>query len=152
MFNILAKSMNRPSMGMRGDGGGGGGGAGDALVCANPGAIGFRQSCYVYPNNPATPGLVTPDVVFNRGIDMNIPLTMDDGNTINMWGFSDGGGGGMGGGATFPSAPMRLFEGQIAHTVLNVGMMMAHTVHHHGIEPSWENDGVGHISFDVTNH
>lgn len=146
MFNVLEKHMNRP-MGMTGGGGGGGG----ALVCAAPGTVGFQQACYVYPANPATPGLVTPDVVFNRGIDMNIPLTMDDGNVVNMWGFSDGGGGGgMGGGATFPSAPMRLFEGQIAHTVLNVGMMMAHTVHHHGIEPSWQNDGVGHISFDVT--
>jgi len=140
-------------MGMRGStsttstsGGGGGGG----LVCANPANIGFGNACYVYPNNPATPGLVTPDVTFNRSVDMNIPLTMDDGNVVNMWGFADGGGGGMGGGATFPSAPMRLYENQIAHTVLNVGMMMAHTIHHHGIEPDWMNDGVGHISFDVT--
>lgn len=155
MFNVLEKSMNRPSATMR-NSGGGGGDAGGALVCANPGTIGFRQACYVYPNNPATPGLVTPDVVYNRGVDMNIPLTMDDGNTINMWGFSDGGGGGGGGGmggggATFPSAPMRVQEGQIVHTVLSVGMMMAHTIHHHGIEPDWMNDGVGHISFDVTN-
>jgi FtsP/CotA-like multicopper oxidase with cupredoxin domain len=95
---------------------------------------------------------VTPDVTFTRSVDMNIPLTMDDGNTVNMWGFADGGGGGgMGGGATFPSAPMRVTQGQIVHTVLNVGMMMAHTIHHHGIEPDWMNDGVGHISFDVTN-
>jgi FtsP/CotA-like multicopper oxidase with cupredoxin domain len=28
-------------------------------------------------------------------------------------------------------------------------MMMLHTVHHHGIEPSMESDGVGHITWDV---
>ena len=151
MFNVLEKSMNRPSMGMAGGGGGGGGGT-PTLTCGAPANVGFGQACYVYPNNPTTPGLVTPDVVFNRGIDMNIPMSMDDGNVVNMWGFTDGGGGGGGGmgNGTFPSPAMRLQVGQIAHTVLNVGMMMAHTIHHHGIEPSWENDGVGHISFDVT--
>ena len=42
-------------MGM--NGGGGGGGMGNA--------------CYVYPGAPATPGFVTPDVLFQRGIYMN---------------------------------------------------------------------------------
>lgn len=115
-------------------GGGGGGMMGNA--------------CYVYPMNN-TPALdPNPDVVFQRGVDMNIPLTMDDGNVVNMWGFSDGGGG-MGGGATFPSAAMRVTEGDVVHTQLNVGMMMYHTIHHHGIEPEFRSDGVGHLSFDV---
>ncbi len=117
------------------DGGGGGGGMGGA--------------CYVYPGAPATPGLVNADVTYNLGIDMNIPLTMDDGNTVNMWGFSGSGGGMMGGGGTFPSPAMRMTEGTIVHTVLNVGMMMNHTVHHHGIEPADHSDGVGHITWDV---
>jgi len=131
------------SGGMDGGGGGGGGDGG--------GMGGMGGACYVYPGAPATPGLVTADVTYNRGIDMNIPLTMDDGNTINMWGFSDGGGGmgGMGGGATFPSAAMRITEGTIVHTVLNVGMMMNHTIHHHGIEPADHSDGVGHLTWDV---
>lgn len=123
---------------MDGGGDGGGGGMGGA--------------CYIYTNVTATPGLATPDVTYNRGIDMQIPLTMDDGNTINMWGFTDGGGGGMGGmggGGTFPSAAMRVQAGQIVHTNLNVNMMWAHTIHHHGIEPEYHSDGVGHISFDV---
>lgn len=129
MFNILEK--HTPMMGM-----GGGGGMGGA--------------CYVYPDAPATPGLVTADVTYNRGIDMQIPLTMDDGNTVNMWGFSDGGGGGMGGGGTFPSPAMRIREGQIVHTNLNVdSMMWLHTIHHHGIEPAPHADGVGHITWDV---
>jgi len=112
---------------------------------------GMGSTCYVYPAAPATPGIVTPDVVFNRGIDMQIPLTMDDGNTVNMWGFTDGtgGGGGMGGGS-FPSPPMRINAGTICHTVLNVqGNMWLHTIHHHGIEPADHADGVGHITWDV---
>ena len=122
-------------MGMNGGGGGGGMGG----------------SCYVYPASPATPGIVTADVTYNLNIDMRIPLTMDDGRTINMWGFgSDGGmGGGMGGG-TFPSPPMRINAGTIVHSVLNVqGGMWLHTLHHHGIEPADHSDGVGHITWDV---
>jgi len=111
-------------------------------------------ACYVYPIRPAeVPALDTPDIVYSRGIDMNIPMTMDDGRVVNMWGFSDtaggGGMGGMGGGATFPSAAIRVTQGQVVHTRLNVGMMMYHTIHHHGIEPEYRSDGVGHISWDV---
>jgi len=149
MFNLLK---NKPMMGRRRssmggggmDGGGGGGGGGD-----------MGNACYVYPIRPAeVPALdPNPDVVFSRGVDMNIPLTMDDGNVVTMWGFSDtangGGMDGMGGGATFPSAAMRVTEGQVAHTNLQVGMMMYHTIHHHGIEPDYRSDGVGHLSWDV---
>jgi FtsP/CotA-like multicopper oxidase with cupredoxin domain len=122
-------------------GGGGGGGMGDA--------------CYVYPGAPATPGRVTPDVLFRRGIYMNGSMTFDDGNSVAIWGFTDLAAGqgqmdGMGGGS-FPSPAIRVTEGQIVHTELTVGMMWMHTIHHHGIEPSEENDGVGHFSWDVTN-
>jgi FtsP/CotA-like multicopper oxidase with cupredoxin domain len=151
---MLNKKTLRPvyTMGMRsGSGGGGMGGGGGGGGGMGGGA------CYIYDaNQRPNPNLVTPDVVFNRGINMNIPLTMDDGRTITMWGFSDnggGGGGGMGGGmgnATFPSAAMRVRQGQIAHTVLSVNMMMAHTIHHHGIEPNYLDDGVGHLSYDIS--
>ena len=107
-------------------------------------------ACYVYPDSPTTPSLVNADVTFNLTVDMNIPLTMDDGRTINMWGFSGSGGGMMGGGGTFPSPAMRMTEGTIVHTNLNIGMMNGvHTVHHHGIEPAHTSDGVGHITWDV---
>ena len=133
MFNI-EKSQNCP-MGMGGGGGGGGGMGG---------------SCYIY-GNPTNNTIVTADVTYQRGIDMDIPMTMDDGTTITMWGFTTGGGGRMGGGSgTFPSAPMRVTQGQIVHTELNVNMMWSHTIHHHGIEPGWESDGVGHITGDVS--
>lgn len=124
------------------------------------GGGGMGGACYVYPAAPATPGLVAADVTYNLGIDMSIPLTMDDGNTITMWGFADNGGnmmggmgsGGMGaGGGTFPSPAMRVQEGQIVHTNLSVNMMMMHTIHHHGIEPEYRSDGVGHLSWDVAN-
>lgn len=114
-------------------GGGGGGGMGNA--------------CYVYPGAPATPGLVTANVTYRRGINMNGSIRMDDGVTVPVWGFVDL----DTGAATFPSTPMRVTEGQIIHTSLSVNMMWMHTVHHHGIEPSTENDGVGHLSWDVSN-
>ena len=124
-------------MGMTGGGGMGGGGMGSA--------------CYVYPGTPATPGRVTPDISFQRGIYMNGSMRMDDGNSVTIWGFTNGAGmGGMSGG-TFPSPAIRVTEGQIVHTVLTVDMMWMHTIHHHGIEPSMENDGVGHYSHDVYN-
>jgi len=111
------------------------------------------MACYVYPDAPATIGEVTPDISFDRGIYMNGSMTMDDGASVTIWGFTEGGGGGMGGGGggnQFPSPAIRVTEGQVVHTNLNVqGMMWLHTIHHHGIEPSQENDGVGHYSFDV---
>lgn len=122
---------------------------------------GMGDACYMYPGAPATPGMVTPDKLFRRGIYMNGSIEMDDGRSVRIWGFTDGdAGGGMGGGGhgddggmmsgPFPSPAIRVRQGQIVHTELNVdGMMWLHTIHHHGIEPSQENDGVGHISWDV---
>lgn len=113
---------------------------------------GMGTACYVYPDAPATPGLVTPDVVFERGVLMNGSVTMDDGTVIPVWGFPDlaAGGGGMMGTAPFPSPPMRVRVGQIVHSILDVGMMNGiHTMHHHGIEPHYASDGVGHITWDV---
>jgi len=106
--------------------------------------------CYTYPAAPATPGKVTPDVTFNRGVYMGGSMRMDDGRSVTIWGFTNGGSGGMMGG-TFPSPAIRVREGQIVHVVFNnSGMMWLHTIHHHGIEPSDMNDGVGHTSFDVS--
>jgi len=126
------------------DGGGGGGMGGG-------GGGGMGGGCYVYPDSPATPGIVTPDVTYDRGIYMNGSMTMDDGNNIRIWGFTDGfDGGGMNASGPFPSPAMRITAGQIVHTNLNVqGMMWLHTIHHHGIEPADHADGVGHVSWDV---
>ena len=139
-FNILEKYTTK--MGRMGGGGGmnGGGGGG-----------GMGGTCYVYPDSPATPGIVTPDVSFDRGIYMNGSMTMDDGNNIRIWGFTDGfDGGGMDASGPFPSPAMRVTAGQVVHSNLNVqGMMWQHTIHHHGIEPADHADGVGHVTWDV---
>ena len=108
----------------------------------------MNQACYVYPAAPATPGIVTPDVTFYRSIYMNGAITMDDGKVVTVWGFTDNANG-MNNANQFPSPAIRVTEGQIVHTVLNVPQMLIHTIHHHGIEPAWQNDGVGHISWDV---
>lgn len=123
-----------------GGGGMGGGGMGGG---------GMGMGCYMYPGAPATPGIVTPNVTFTRGVYMSGWMTMDDGRGVTIWGFTEGGMGGMSSGP-FPSPAIRVREGQIVHTrFTNQGMMWLHTIHHHGIEPSDMNDGVGHTSFDV---
>jgi FtsP/CotA-like multicopper oxidase with cupredoxin domain len=133
-------------------GGGGGGGMGQ---CGGNMGMGMN-ACFVYPGSPNTPGWRNPDVVFRRSVYMNGSMTMDDGVCVPIWGFLDtdaGGGGGMMGGGTpqFPSPAMRVTEGQIVHTQLNVSMMNGvHTIHHHGIEPEYHSDGVGHLSHDVS--
>ncbi len=140
MYQIKTKLERGQLVSMRRGGGrrGGGGGGG-----------GMGGACYTYPDAPSTPGLTTPDIRFTRSVYMNGSMRMDDGNRVRIWGFSDGGGP-MGGSRSFPSPPIRVTEGQLVHTVLNnPGMMWLHTIHHHGIEPSTENDGVGHYSFDV---
>jgi len=110
---------------------------------------GMGGACFVYPDAPPTPGIVTPNVTFNRATYMNGSVQMDDGRNITVWGFADGNMGGMMSGP-FPSPPIRVRQGQIVHTrFTNEGMMWLHTIHHHGIEPSDMNDGVGHTSFDV---
>lgn len=118
------------------------------------GGGGMGGACYVYPGAPATPGRVTPNVRYQRGIYMNGSMRFDDGNSVPIWGFTDlaAGQGQMDqmGGGSFPSPAMRVTEGQIVHTELTVNMMWMHTIHHHGIEPSQQNDGVGHFSWDVT--
>jgi FtsP/CotA-like multicopper oxidase with cupredoxin domain len=110
--------------------------------------MGMGQACYVYPGTPPTPGLVAADVTYRRGIYMNGSMLMDDGQSVTIWGYTDLAAGG--GTTSFPSPAMRVMEGQIIHTVFTVSMMFMHTIHHHGIEPSMENDGVGHFSQDIS--
>ncbi len=127
-------NLQRPVYMMSGTGSAGGGGT---------------SACYIYDDNQVpNDTLVTPDVTFSRIVDMNIPVTMDDGNRVTMWGFADNSGR-ANAAATFPSAAIRVTQGQIVHTELTVQNGWAHTIHHHGIEPATESDGVGHISFDI---
>lgn len=128
--------------GMGGMGGGGMGGMGGGGGC---GSAGQQGNCGLNVQAPATPGKVTPDVEFFRATFMGGSATID-GINVAIWGFNEGG---MMMGGPFPSPAIRVTQGQIVHTHLNAMMMAPHTIHHHGIEPSTFNDGVGHYSFDL---
>ena len=100
--------------------------------------------------NPDTPDRVTPDVTFFRklmvGVDLNLPVPLPNGKKkVQMHVIADDGPIKR---EEFPSTMIRVKQGQIVHTVTSGGQD-GHTIHHHGIEPTPVNDGVGHTSFEV---
>ncbi len=116
---------------------------------------GNTGNCGLHVDSPRTPNKVSPDISFDRQMNMWSSQTMNtkaNGNvSVPMFSFSGGGfgGGGFGGGGgvIVPNPLIRVKQGQIVHTNVTTGI--PHTIHHHGIEPSTHNDGVGHYSFDV---
>jgi plastocyanin len=104
-----------------------------------------RFGCDVRKGNPDTPDRVPADVTFRLDVHTGGDVRMPDGKLVRFWGFED---------PTsrqrkpFPSPLVRVTEGQVVHTVLNASTN-THTIHHHGIEPTPHNDGVGHTSFEV---
>ena len=109
--------------------------------------------CNVRSASPETPDRVEPDVEFTLGVHSNARITMPDGQRVDFMSFhhwipddedddvtKD----------VFPSPLLRVREGQVVHTTL-IPSRNTHTVHHHGIEPTAHNDGVGHASFEVAN-
>lgn len=162
MFKLKDKKLG--GGGMSGGGNGGPGGGGTSGGGGTTGGGGMDNACFIYDleqptNTDGTPVTIidpaTADVVFNRQVYMNGSITMDDQKNIAIWGFSDSAAGGGGMSTPFPSPLIEVTAGQIAHTVLDVAMgggmggMWKHTIHHHGIEPEYRSDGVGHTSWDV---
>lgn len=94
--------------------------------------------------SPPTPDRLPPDVFVRRVFYGGLPVQMPDGQSVNFWGFFDP----LTGVQTFPSAPIRVREGQLVHCEFTPGKS-THTIHWHGIEPTPMNDGVGHHSFEV---
>lgn len=101
--------------------------------------------CKVRDANPETPDRVVPDITFVRDVHTGADVSMPDGRSIRFWGFEDPRSRVR---RPFPSPIIRVREGQVVHTTLNTSKN-THTIHHHGIEPTPHNDGVGHASFEV---
>jgi len=105
--------------------------------------------CNVWHENPDTPDLVSPDVRFVRQVHSGGRVEMPDGRRIDFWSFLDPESNGPDGDKPFPSPIIRVKQGQVVHTQLKAGKN-THTIHHHGMDPTTFNDGVGHLSFEVS--
>lgn len=106
--------------------------------------------CNVFKADPQTPDWQDADVDIYRVGAKKIDRMAPDGRKLRFWTFRD----------TDPQKPfqhlvhpapeMRVRVGQVVHTHLT-SATGPHTIHHHGIEPTTANDGVGHVSFEVGN-
>jgi FtsP/CotA-like multicopper oxidase with cupredoxin domain len=105
-------------------------------------------SCNVWHYNPETPDMVRPDVSFVRQVHNGADVTMPDGRSVRFWSFSDPNATGADADKPFPSPIMRVRQGQIVHSTIK-SALNTHTIHHHGLDPTTFNDGVGHLSFEV---
>lgn len=90
---------------------------------------------------------VAPDrplgAVDHRGLH-DLDLVVPGVGSVEMWSFRDN----VSGEATWPAPTIRLREGEVIHAAMS-NRRGPHTIHHHGLEPSSVNDGVGHLTFDV---
>lgn len=105
--------------------------------------------CKVFKEDPATPDKLAPDVVLHRHVHTDGELIAPDGRRIEVWGFADPKSSiASDRRAPYPSPPIRVRQGQLVHTQLK-SKKGPHTIHHHGINPTTFNDGVGHVSFEA---
>ena len=113
-------------------------------------------SCNVPITNPKTPDLITQQTL-PLGMKLvecerkffSSNLVMPDGSKVEIWAFEDPRQKDAAKRFQFPSAPIIVHKGDLVHTILK-SSKNSHTIHHHGIEPTPMNDGVGHTSFEVT--
>ena len=104
--------------------------------------------CNVFKASPETPDWLDPDVnIYRLGAD-KFDRTAPDGRKIRFWTFRDNDPSLPFQRLTQPAPVMRVRQGQVVHTHLQTSSG-PHTIHHHGIEPTTANDGVGHVSFEV---
>jgi FtsP/CotA-like multicopper oxidase with cupredoxin domain len=94
-----------------------------------------------------TPDWQTAPVYFERRVFTDGLWKFADGKTVPHWGFEDRIR--APDQKPYPSPLIRLREGELAHVKLET-RLGAHTIHHHGIEPTTMNDGVGHVSFETS--
>lgn len=94
-----------------------------------------------------TPDWAGAQVYFERRVFTDGLWSFPDGKSVKHWGFEDRIKGKDQ--KSFPSPLIRLREGELAHVKLET-RAGPHTIHHHGIEPTTMNDGVGHVSFETS--
>lgn len=104
--------------------------------------------CNVFDADPQTPDMLTPDKEIWRVGAKKVDKVAPDGRELRFWTFRD-----LDPNKPFqrlvhPAPLMEVEEGQVVHTHLT-SATGPHTIHHHGIEPTTANDGVGHVSFEV---
>ena len=98
------------------------------------------------PDNIPTPGRTFERRNVAGAGQLPVPYRTKGGaDTIEVWGFNASGGTGE---AWFPGSTIRVREGELVHSFLGP-RFGSHTIHHHGIEPTPMNDGVGHATFLV---
>lgn len=105
--------------------------------------------CRVFQTNPDTPDWRRADVYFQRKMFGSHDITMPDPKKtkVRFWGFEDTIN--AEGKESVPSPMIRVVEDQLVHVQLE-SRKGAHTIHHHAIEPTTMNDGVGHVSMEIT--
>lgn len=103
--------------------------------------------CTVFKVNSATPDWMTANVYFERDFRKD-DLKMPDGKKVRFWTFEDPlrKGGAQ---VTLPAPLIRVQEDDLVHVRLKT-RQGSHTIHHHGIEPTTMNDGVGHVSMEIS--
>lgn len=114
-----------------------------SVFCDFEGTDFLDFSQHMPDGSPPTPGVLTPDISFERKFFDSFKITMPDGVEVDFWGFED-----ERGVRQVPSTQIRVTEGQVVHVRMKAGKGV-HTIHHHGIEPESFNDGVGHTSFEA---
>lgn len=94
-----------------------------------------------------TPDRLPPDVTFYSEGPRGVKVRMPDGVELDFWNFNDPADSASRN--IWPSRTLRVRQGQLVHHTLDA-KKNTHTIHHHGMNSSTMNDGVGHVSFEVS--
>lgn len=109
------------------------------------GVVNFSTfGCQVFSGSPPTPDRLEPDIRFEREFEEG-EIEAPDGHKIHVFALTDPTKPDL---PLYPSPKIRVREGQLVHTHLK-SKKGPHTIHHHGINPTTFNDGVGHVSFEA---